>query len=1085
MDVCETWIIDCRMTRKVAIMVRQTRNTTVFAKTTRPEIGNIVRRESLFTRLDGSPGRTVAWISGPPGSGKSTLAASYVETRNYRSAWYQIDRNDHDVATFFHYLRHAARRIIDAELPVFDARHMENVATFSRNFFRQLFTGVASPAALVLDSLTEIPADSPLTTALEAGLAQASRQCCVIVTSRNNPPATLARMRAGGEMVCIGADDLRITPEELAEIASLRGKPLSAETVARLQERTDGWAAGVVLMLEHAKVVGHVAEPPVETTPRVIFEYLAGEIFDRFEPPTQQFLMRVACLPRMTAEVAQALSGEEKAGRLLLNLVHNDYFVREVVGNEGHIFQFHPLLRDFLLSRAAADLPAAVGVAAMRRAAALLREAGQVEDAVSVLVESQDWPEVAASAAELADTMLAEGRRETLAGWLELLPPELQEGNPLLLSALAASRLHVSPRAARHQFERAFRGFRERGDIDGMVRSCSGVIDATILEFDDLATLDHWIDELIGLCKTHAAADADATATLIRALLLRDPGNPALADCLRRAGVARSGVAPRTLPTQTAMAMAMAALLHGDFATAEAMTGDFNADMGDPVRKIGLGFATALHQFLDGDYDMARQSARGGIVTAEAEGIGAYDGWLRILLGACALGAGDFDGARIELKSLEARDLRRGDRAAVHFLRGWLAALEGEAAGAQREIKSAMILAIEAGIPWVEWIARVVMVQVLSAAGDRVGAAAQMRGAATLAERLASPLLRVSTLLAEAAMALEAGDEAAALAPLSAAFVLGREHGFRHVIGLRPRVVAGLCALALRHGVEIDFARTLVRLAHLAPPPSALRLRKWPWPFQIGTLGGFSLLRGNEPIEFSAKGPGRPVELLKVLLALGGSKDARADQLADALWPHVDADYAYNSFTSTLHHLRKIFEDNKAIVLRDGRLSLNPASFWVDTWALEHLIEDMNMRLREPNSQAGETALRTLTEEALSLYRGPFLPEEAEQPSYIARREQIRSRLILVLTKVARRWEETGHAEAAADCYRRCIDADELCEAFYRNLILCYQRHGNTGEAISAYELLRTVLAARLKCMPSPETQAIYAGLRAAAGGTT
>ena len=67
--------------------------------------------------------------------------------------------------------------------------------------------------------------------------------------------------------------------------------------------------------------------------------------------------------------------------------------------------------------------------------------------------------------------------------------------------------------------------------------------------------------------------------------------------------------------------------------------------------------------------------------------------------------------------------------------------------------------------------------------------------------------------------------------------------------------------------------------------------------------------------------------------------------------------------------------------------------------------------------------------------------------------------------------------EAAIDCYLRCIDADGLCEAFYRNLMLCYQRRGEQAEALSTYERLRTVLSTRLKIMPSPETQSVYAGL--------
>jgi two-component SAPR family response regulator len=152
--------------------------------------------------------------------------------------------------------------------------------------------------------------------------------------------------------------------------------------------------------------------------------------------------------------------------------------------------------------------------------------------------------------------------------------------------------------------------------------------------------------------------------------------------------------------------------------------------------------------------------------------------------------------------------------------------------------------------------------------------------------------------------------------------------------------------------------------------------------------------------------------------------------------------------------------------------------FWVDSWALDHLLAEFDARLRDADARAADQALHALVEESLALYKGPFLPDEAEQPAYIARREQLRARLLRTLTKVARRWEESGRSDAAVDCYLRCIDADELCEAFYRNLMLCYQRHGNVVEAMATYERLQSVLAARLRSSPSPETQAIHASLR-------
>jgi ATP/maltotriose-dependent transcriptional regulator MalT/DNA-binding SARP family transcriptional activator len=1061
-----------------------------FAKTTRPVIGSAVRRERLFARMDGTPGRTVIWISGPPGAGKSTLAASYVEARNLACIWYQLDPDDADVATFFHYLGHAARRLDEGrsrELPAFTPQISGDIAAFARNFFRQLFRHAKSPAVLVLDNLHEVSTNSPLHAALEAGLTQVPGQCCVMIVSRTDPPPALARMRLSGAMVHLGWEDLRIGPEEIADIANLRGQSLSPEAVAKLEERTQGWAAGLVLMLEHAKVSGNIAELPGDATPKAIFDYLAGETFDRFEPRTQQFLLRIACLPRLSAEVAEALTGDERAGRLLLNLSQNDYFVREVPGDEGRFYQLHPLLRDFLRDRAARVLPEAVGAEPVKRAAALLRGAGHLEDAVSLLAENREWSEIARLAGDEADTMLAQGRSETLGGWLDMLPAGVLEADPRLMLARAASSAHASPRMARRLFAQAYEGFLRAGDTRGMTRSCCGVVSTTISEFDDLTALDPWIVTLAGLLgggeSGGGAVDPAAAAMLIRALLLRDPGNEKLTQWLERAErVARASPdthAAAAVLAEFALARAMLALLRGDFTAAEAASGALrsrsaghSADM-----RIAIEFASALGNLMDGSHEAAAQGAREGLAIAGSEGVHAYDEWLHIVAMTAALGAGEREGARSELRALEgaAPRLRRGDQAFIHHLKCWLAALDGDAATAAREAKLAIAVAAETGIPWLECFARVAAAQLLAAEGDRRGAEAQVRGAQAVAERVKSPLLRVPVDLAAGGVALLARDEDAALGPIRAGFTSAREHGLRYVSAVRPQLLAEICALAFRRSIEPEYVRTLVRARKLPPPASALRVRAWPRPFQVSTLGGFTLTRDAAPVEFSSKGPGRPMELLKVLLAMGG-QNVRSEQLADALWPRVDADYAHKSFTTTLHRLRRIFDDDDALTLRDTRLSLEPKLVWVDTWALEQLLAEVDGALREPRARA-EPLLRALADEALTLYRGPFLPDESEQSSYIACREQIRGRLLRSVSRVARWWEDNGMPEAAIDCYLRCIDADGLYEGFYRNLMQCYQRRGERAEAIATYERLRTALSTRLKIMPSAETQAVYTAL--------
>jgi DNA-binding SARP family transcriptional activator len=456
-----------------------------------------------------------------------------------------------------------------------------------------------------------------------------------------------------------------------------------------------------------------------------------------------------------------------------------------------------------------------------------------------------------------------------------------------------------------------------------------------------------------------------------------------------------------------------------------------------------------------------------------------------VALQAIAIAAGLASGARSEagaaLKDLDSKTthLGRGDRACVHYLLGWLEALEGDDANALREAKLALALAIEAGIPWFECLARIALAQRLSAGDDQRGVGAQLRAAESIAQRLRSPWLAYAARLAASGAALTAGDKVSALEGLRVAFREAYEHGFRAPPGWESHALAELCAIALDADVEPEFGRALVREGRLVPEAPPLRVRRWPWSLRIRSCGGFECLRDEKPIELSAKGPGRPMELLKVLVALG-MHNVRADQIADALWPNVEADYAYKSFTATLHRLRRMIEDEDALVLRDGRLSLNKGLVWVDTWALEALLDDFDTAFRGADACFDEVLCREFFARAIQLYRGPFLPDESEQPSYIACREQLRARVLRFLSRIARGWEEAGTPEAAADCLLRFVEVDELCEPLYRQLMLCYQRSGARVEAVAVYERLRTILSARQKLMPSPETQALYATLKAA-----
>jgi DNA-binding SARP family transcriptional activator len=425
---------------------------------------------------------------------------------------------------------------------------------------------------------------------------------------------------------------------------------------------------------------------------------------------------------------------------------------------------------------------------------------------------------------------------------------------------------------------------------------------------------------------------------------------------------------------------------------------------------------------------------------------------------------GNLTGARIYMERMRPlnRPDQRMDIAHYHYNASWLAMLEGNIDRSTGHATVAMELAELVGCPFIQSSARFALLQFLYEAGKRREAKIHLSRLLRDARQLKSAYLEFNGLLLDAYFNLRAVSTLTSSAVtdngveiLRRAMTLGSAFGIENFTFWRPSIMSFLSVKALEAGIELDYVRGLIQNRRLVPDSPPLECDAWPWPIRIYTLGRFVVFKDAEPLVSGGKTQRRPLELLQALIALG-PRDVSEIRLMEALWPESEGDKAKHAFESTLSRLRKLMGVDQALVLQDGRLTLDLRRCWIDSVAFQHLLD------------RAETAGK-----ALELYQGRFL-DDVEASWVLSRRETLHDRFLKHLGKTTHSVQDNGDLEQTLIWCRKGLEIDELADVLYRRMMTAYADLGQHAEAISVYERCRRVFNRKLGIEPSPETHAVY-----------
>jgi LuxR family transcriptional regulator, maltose regulon positive regulatory protein len=403
----------------------------------RPEL--IVRAE-LIDKLTSRGPRTLVLVEAPPGYGKTMLLAEWcssaAETREF--AWLSLDEGDSDPVRFWVGVIDALRTVHpdlgEQALEALGARSID-VGGVALPLLLNELAKLSRETVLVLDDYQVVRSEE-VHRLLDLFCEHLPPGMQVAIATRVDPPLSLARLRARGQMTEIRAAELRF---DLADAeALLRGTvdvDLERHEVARLHQRTEGWPAGLYLAglsLRGRADRGRFIES-FAGDDRHIVDYLSSEVLGDQPDELRSFLLRTSILDRLCGPLCDAVTGRDDGAEMLESVERRNLFLSPLDTTRTW-YRYHRLFGQLLAHELELTEPEAIGDL-HRRACEWCREAGLVAEAIHHAAEAGDLDQARDLIASEWNDHFNRGRLATVEQWLESVPEPLTRSDPRLCVA--------------------------------------------------------------------------------------------------------------------------------------------------------------------------------------------------------------------------------------------------------------------------------------------------------------------------------------------------------------------------------------------------------------------------------------------------------------------------------------------------------------------------------------------------------------------------------------------------------------------------------------------------------------------------
>jgi LuxR family transcriptional regulator, maltose regulon positive regulatory protein len=408
---------------------------------------NLLPRDPLIDVLNKGriAGHRLVLVSSSAGSGKTSLLSEWASHHPGEFCWLSLDIDDNEPDRFWKYVIAALQRA-QPEIGQNAAKLLDSPQPVpSQTILVSLLNEISNdpkPLVLILDDYHLI-SNQEIHAGIGFLLEHLPPHSVLVISTRADPPLPIVRLRAHALLTEIREVNLRFSVDEAASFLKSMGLNLSMDDIQAIENRTEGWVAGLQLVSLAIKARSLQQDPAVANpqsfisafagSHQHILDYLSEEVLSHLDQSIQDFLVKTSILGLMCAELCEAVVtvpdgspvlplATSSSCRSVLNFLDRSNLFTIPMDEEHHWFRYHHLFAD-LLSNKLIETRSTIEIQGLhRRASEWLARNGQIEEAVRHALLAQDFALAALLIEPLAQLMMFNGRVNTLKNWIYALP---------------------------------------------------------------------------------------------------------------------------------------------------------------------------------------------------------------------------------------------------------------------------------------------------------------------------------------------------------------------------------------------------------------------------------------------------------------------------------------------------------------------------------------------------------------------------------------------------------------------------------------------------------------------------------------